>query len=476
MMADGSLFPPIAYQKSLNDTLQAAIEASIKRVMHGSVVPTFDIALFRKELASLDFERPTQLDGTLLWTIEQLETGLVHINHPRYFGLFNPTPTFPAQCAERIMAAFNPQLATWTTSPAAVEIENHVVAAVAARAGLPPMSRGHFTTGGSEANYTGVLLALTRACPDFALDGARAFSGPPVFYVSRESHLAWIKIAHQAGIGRTAVRLVPTDGSGRMDADQLSLMIAADRGLRRVPVLIGATAGTTNAGMIDPLDACAAIARKEDIWFHVDAAWGGGLITSEKYRHRLSGIECADSITIDAHKWFGTTMGCGIFVTRHPTVLSSAFCASTTFMPSNIADTDPYVTSLQWSRRFSGLRLFLSLATAGWVGYGRHVEHMLSMSALLKSHMKRANWITLNDSPVGVLCLVPPIGRPLKPVVARVLASGRAWVSATTFEGREVIRACVTSGLTGPEDIAGLAGILVEANADDEELANVGVK
>src|SRR5581483_2524944 len=150
-----------------------------------------------------------------------------------------------------------------------------VIHAVAVKAGLPE-AVGHFTTGGAEANYTALLCALTRAHTEFAAQGARAFSGPPAFYVSRESHLAWFKIAHQAGIGRDAVRLVATDGNGRLDPAALADAIVADRREGRVPVMIAATAGTTNAGMIDPLAACADIARRESLWLHIDAAWGGG--------------------------------------------------------------------------------------------------------------------------------------------------------------------------------------------------------
>ena len=113
----------------------------------------------------------------------------VHVTHPRYFGLFNPAPTFPAQCADRIVAVFNPQLATSSTSPAAVEIESHVIRSVACRAGLPAETVGHFTTAGSEANYTALICALTRSNAGFAAHGARCFEGPPVFYVSRESTL-----------------------------------------------------------------------------------------------------------------------------------------------------------------------------------------------------------------------------------------------------------------------------------------------
>ena len=389
-----------------------------------------------------------------------MEHGVVHMTHPRYFGLFNPAPSFPAQCADRIAAAFNPQLASSRTSPAAVEIEAHVIRSVARRAGLPPEATGHFTTGGSEANYTALICALTQSNARFASQGARAFGGAPVFYVSRESHLAWLKIAHQAGVGRSAVRLVATDGSGRMDTPIGNSPCPA-RAQGCEPVMIAATAGTSNAGMIDPLAACARIARTAGLWYHVDAAWGGALIASKRLRGILAGIELADSVTIDAHKWFATTMGCGMFITRHASVLSSAFQVSVSFMPSNVPGVDPYVTTMQWSRRFLGLRLFLSLAAAGWAGYGDHVERSIALIALLKEKLAARGWRIANDSSLGVLCVEPPPGLgAVRSIVDRVVASGRAWVAAATFEGRETIRICVTHGETGPGDIDELVNSL----------------
>src|SRR5207237_6001208 len=134
-----------------------------------------------------------------------------------------------------------------------------------------------------------------------------------------------------------------------MDAGALAHHIEADLGHGCLPVMIAATAGTSNAGMIDPLVRCAEIARKHALWYHVDAAWGGALIASDRLRGRLAGIEQADSTTIDAHKWFSTTMACGMFVTAHPSVLSSAFQVSVSFMPSNFPGLDPYVTTMHWS-------------------------------------------------------------------------------------------------------------------------------
>ena len=449
-----NLFPTPANRVRWDDLLTLNLLRANERIAEGPVTPKLNLADFRSELADFDFRTPRPLGELLLWTIEKMEHGLVHVTHPRYFGLFNPAPTFPAQCADRIAGAFNPQLATSTTSPVAVEIEAHVIRSVAQRAGFPPEAAGHFTSGGSEANYTALLCALTRATPEFATKGARAFVGPPVFYVSQESHLAWLKIAHQAGIGRSAVRLVATDGLGRMDPGALKDAVMGDRASGHVPIMIAATAGTTNAGMIDPLFECAELAQSNDLWYHVDAAWGGALIASDRLRHVLGGIERADSVTIDAHKWFATTMGCGMFITRHPQVLSSTFQVSTSFMPSNLPALDPYVTSAQWSRRFLGLRMFLSLAAAGWSGYADHIERSIELTELLKAELVSRGWSISNSSPLAVLCIKPPPGSgDVRSIAARVLASGRAWVAVASFEGSDVIRACVTNGETTEADI-----------------------
>jgi glutamate/tyrosine decarboxylase-like PLP-dependent enzyme len=458
------LFPAQPERDHTEALLSAALRNLDDRIAAGPVIPTIDIAAFRAELAAYDFLHPRALDSVLPWVIDRLEHGIVQITHPRYFGLFNPAPTFPAQCADRIVAAFNPQLATSTTSPAAVELEAHVIRAVANRAGLPTGAGGHFTTGGAEANATALACALTAAHPDFAHQGARCFAGQPVLYISNEAHLAWLKIAHQAGIGRAAVRQVATDGAGRMSVPALCDAIAGDCAQGHVPVMIVATAGTTAAGMIDPLPQCAAIARQFGAWYHVDAAWGGALIASDTHRFVLAGLDQADSVTIDAHKWFATTMGCGMFLTSRPGVLSDTFQVSTGYMPSNVAGADPYVTSIQWSRRFLGLRLFLALAAAGWAGYAVHTERAIDLIAILRDAVRARGWTVANDSSLAVLCLEPPAGSAdTTTIVRRVLAAGTAWISVAVFEGRKTIRACVTHGATSREDLDQLVEALEAA-------------
>ena len=452
-----ALFPDGAERRRIGDWLTTELENALGRIQAGPVTPSIDMEAFRAELRHVDFAAPQPLETLLRWSIDRLEHGIVQMTNPRYFGLFNPGANFPSQCADRIVGLFNPQLASSASSPVPVELERHVIRAVAARASFGEEATGHFATGGSEANYTALLCALTAAHPGFASDGVRAFSGPVKFYTSRDCHIAWLKVAHQAGAGRSSLRLIDTDGRGRMDPRALQLAIAADRAGGAVPVMVVATAGTTGGGMIDPLGACADIAQAQGLWLHVDAAWGGAALASDRMRGLLDGIERADSVTIDAHKWLATTMGCAIFITQRGHLLSEAFHASTSFMPSSVAGVDPYLNSVQWSRRFLGLRLFLALGAAGWQGLGAHVERGVEVIEEVRKRLVEAGWTIANDSKLAVLDAVPPpeLGA-VRDLVRRCVASGMAWVAPTTFEGRDVVRICATNGETSSEDIGKL--------------------
>ncbi|MEO7209060.1 MAG: pyridoxal-dependent decarboxylase [Steroidobacteraceae bacterium] len=456
-----ALFPSAAERERINNWLTLELAAAHQRVQSGPVAPTIDMQQFRAELARFDFAQPQPLEAALRWAIERLEHGIVQMSNPRYFGLFNPGANFPAQCADRLAGSFNPQLASSASSPVPVALESHLIRAVARRAAFGEDATGHFATGGSEANYTALICALTAAHPQYSADGVRAFGGPVKFYTSKDCHIAWLKIAHQAGVGRSALRLVDTDGHGRMDPEALRRAIVDDRAAGAVPVMIVATAGTTGAGMIDPLHACADIAKQQALWLHADAAWGGAALASNRLRGVLNGIERADSITIDAHKWLATTMGCAIFISRRADLLSEAFHASTSFMPSSISAVDPYLNSVQWSRRFLGLRLFLALAAAGWEGLGDHVERGVEVIERVKERLLASGWRIANDSPLAVLDAIPPeaLGD-VRALVRRVVASGRAWVAPTTFEGQDVVRICATNGETAITDVDVLVAAL----------------
>lgn len=459
------MFMPTTTRVEIDDKLTLALARAREGVASGACVPQLDIEQFRQQLSAHDFEEQHDLGALIEWTVDQLSDGLVHMTHPGYFGLFNPAPTFAAECADRITAAFNPQICVWSHAPVAVDIEMHVIEQIGRRAGLPQGCGGHFTSGGSEANNTAVICALTQVSDDFARLGARGLNGQPRLYVSRESHLAWVKIAHQCGIGRESVRLIETDGMGRMDRNALQASMQSDRNSGDIAVMVAATAGTTNAGMIDPLTDCAQLAATFGAWYHVDAAWGGALVASEQHRSALDGIQLADSITIDAHKWFATTMGTGMFLIKDKTQLAESFHVAASYMPSEDCTIDYYLNSMQWSRRFIGLRLFLSLACSGWQGYAQHVQHSIELIQYLVERLRKHHWSCANDSEMAVACLVPPAGHDaVAAMVERVLEEGYSWVSVAQFEHHPVMRVCVTNGASTNAHIDRLINVLTNSN------------
>lgn len=454
MTSNTSLFPTIETMQAIEDRLTKTLAQKARLQNERSVSPSLPSDQWRSELNAFSFADGHDLERLMDWVISSLDDGIVQMTHPGYMGLFNPAPTFPSECADRIASAFNPQICVWSHAPKAVEIEQHVIRQVANQAGMPAGSSGHFTSGGAEANNTAVLCALTAKNPKYGDTGCDAFKGRPVIYASKESHLAWLKIAHATGIGRASVRLISTDGEGRMSASALADVINADLETGNTPVMIAATAGTTNAGMVDPLMDCAEIAARHDIWFHVDAAWGGALMACPEAASVLNGIEKADSITIDAHKWFATTMGAGMFLTSKPALLADTFRVTASYMPESHPENDFYLNSAQWSRRFLGLRLFLSLGAAGWDGYAEHVRNALELADRFAEQMVEQGWTLSNASKMAVVCLTPPEGSDaVDRHVERIQRDGKSWISKAIMEGKRVLRMCVTNGRTSGRDI-----------------------
>ncbi len=436
------------------------------------VAPAVSPHQIREQLARYDFGGPIPLDQLVDEVASLLRRWSLHVNHPRYFGLFNPTVRRAGVVADALVALYNPQLAAWPHAPVANEIERHVLGFFMGAFGLDPVTGfANFTSGGQEANQTAVTVALTRAFPEFGERGAGALGAQPVLYLSAEAHHSFLKIAHLSGIGRAAVQHVEVDADLRMDVQALGRRIASDRTNGRLPFMIVATAGTTAAGAIDPLPAVAEVARREGLWLHVDAAWGGAAVLSPTLRHHLAGIDLADSITCDAHKWLSVPVAAGMFFTQHPDPVRQAFrVEASSYVPPAVADTiDAYVTTIQWSRRFIGLKLFMTLAELGSSGMAELIEHQAEMSAVLARRLTSKGWTVVHQSPLAVLCFTHPhieSGRTTVPqVVDRVVGSGRAWISQVRLSGPTptALRACITSHRTQPADIDVLVTELEQA-------------
>jgi glutamate/tyrosine decarboxylase-like PLP-dependent enzyme len=340
------------------------IEEYIANVNQARVAPYLDADKIRSLLEPIIFK---QSIDPFLQAVNFVVQGLwdyqMHVSHPQYFGLFNPSPSTVGIVADALVAVFNPQLATWSHSPFAVEVEQHLIRFFAAQFGYnSAKADGTFTTGGTEANHTALLTALTHKFPEFAQRGLRGLDNQPKLYVSTESHHSLIRTARSCGLGADAVQQIPVDDSLQMKVEVLIDQIARDRAAGFTPFLVTATAGTTNAGVADPIKRIADVAVQHDLWFHVDAAWGGAILFVTEMRNVLEGIERSDSITFDTHKWLNVPMGAGLYLTRHPEILLKTFSIEADYMPKDALGldvVDPYVRSLQCSRRFIGLKVWL---------------------------------------------------------------------------------------------------------------------
>jgi aromatic-L-amino-acid/L-tryptophan decarboxylase len=432
------------------------VAAALEReIASGPIVPAVTPREIRDDLASrYDFTQPMPLDTITADVERMMRTWHVQVTHPRYFGLFNPSVTSASVIADTLVAMYNPQLATWRTSPAANEIERHTLAWLAARFGLPARTSATFTTGGAEANLSAAIVALTRTFPQYGENGLRSVPAAPAIYLTGQAHDSFNKIAHMTGLGRHALRIVATDSDLRMDVADLARRVADDRRSGLAPFMVVGTAGTTAAGVIDPLPDLADFCRSENLWLHVDAAWGGAAVISPRLRCHFAGIEAADSITCDAHKWFSVPMGGGMFFCRHPDSVAAAFRAQTCYMPDKTdAVVDPYTTSVQWSRRFIGLKLFLALAEHGESGYVEMIEHQARMGDVLREALVRAGWRIVNRTPLPLVCFTRDglvVGKFLSDLYERQIA----WMSEVRLGGAApVVRACITSLRTQESDI-----------------------
>jgi glutamate/tyrosine decarboxylase-like PLP-dependent enzyme len=417
----------------------------------------------RSHLRKFDFREPRPPEAVFEDVTGMLWQWSEHAGNPMHFGLFRPTVDRTAVVAEALAALYDPNLATWGFSPAASEIERHVLGALGARIGFDvDAGAAHFTSGGQESNHTAVVAALASRHPEAGTSGLRALSAQPVFYASEEGHHSLQKVAHSTGLGRSALRAVPADAALRMDPARLRERIGQDRAEGLAPFLVVGTAGTTNAGVVDPLPELADLCRDEGLWFHVDAAWGGAAAVSDRLRPVLAGIERADSVTWDAHKWLSVPVAAGMFFCKDRTAVETAFGIRAAYVPPkrDPLAADGLSTSLQWSRRFMGLKVFMVLAEQGMAGIARRVEHQAAMGDELRALLRRRGYSVSNVTPLPVVCFTHPRidhERDGVRIVLELARSGTAWISQTRLRGTvPALRACITNYDTRDEHLARL--------------------
>jgi aromatic-L-amino-acid/L-tryptophan decarboxylase len=363
-------------------------------------------------------------------------------------------------------SVLNQNVTAWRSSPAAVAVERTVVRWLAEAIGCPGLS-GSLTSGGSLANL--MALAMAREAGAAANeDGAR----PCVVYASDEVHMSVPKAAAMLGLGRSNLRLLPVDDRFRMRSDALRAAIADDRRAGRQAIAIVASAGTVNTGAIDPLEEIAELARANDLWLHVDGAYGA--LAALAVPERFAGLEAADSISLDAHKWLYQPLDCGALLFRRPEIARRAF-AYTGDYTKTLSD-DPvegfafFEETLELSRRFRALKLWLSLRYHGLAEFRDAIREDLRHAELLAELIEAEPSLELL-APVELSAVCfrwrggeeASLDRQNAEILRRVVRRGRVFISNATIRGSFALRACVVNHRTTDDDVAAVVDEVLAA-------------
>lgn len=412
--------------------------------------------------------------------------------HPRFFGYITAPPAPIGILGDFLAAALNANVASWVLAPMATEIELQCVRWIGEMVGYPSDGGGLLVSGGNMANMVGFWAARAAKGPkDIRVAGNRG--GPQLrVYVSAETH-TWVqKVSDLSGLGTEAVRWIPTDADLRMDVRALRKQIQDDRAAGDHPLMVVGTAGSVSTGVIDPLPEIAALAREEDIWFHVDGAYGGFAAAVPGAPDDLKSIAEADSVAVDPHKWLYSPLEAGCVLVRDAESLRNAF----TYHPpyyhfgieaANLVDYGP-----QNSRSFRALKVWLALKQVGRSGYVQMISEDIRLAEAL--HQLVAQHPDLEAMSHGLSIstfrYVPPDLRQRRDeegvaaylsdlnreIQARMELGGEAFVSNAVLQGRYVLRACIVNFNTGMEDVEALPGIVAGTGKHaDRELRPEGL-
>ncbi|MBO4247453.1 aminotransferase class V-fold PLP-dependent enzyme [Halomicrobium sp. IBSBa] len=403
-------------------------------------------------------EGPTPF-GELLTTL--FEDAIAHSAanpHPKFMAYVPGGGLYHAAVADFIANATNRYVGTWFEAPALVAIESTVIRWFCEIMGYPEDSFGLLTSGGSMANLIATITARQERLGDDFLDG--------IVYTSDQSHHSVTKAATLAGFREENVRSVPTDDRYRIDVDALAAQVRSDREAGAEPFLVVGTAGSTNTGAVDDLDALADYCARADLWLHADAAYGGFFALTETGRERLSGLDRCDSITIDPHKGLFLPYGTGALLVRDGTALARTHATSADYLP----DWEPTSGTVDFSRLgpeqsrdFRGLRVWLPLKMHGVDAFRETLAEKLSLAESAAKYLRDLDDVTLVDEPQlsTVAFRVEPPGVDdaalddlNRTVLETVNARQRVHLSGTILDGVFALRICILGFRTHREHVA----------------------
>ena len=412
---------------------------------------------------------------------ELMENGF-HIPSAHYLWMMNPTPTYMAFLAESLVAALNPQLATIARSPLTSRIEAETVRWIGNLIGWSNSFSGTFTTGGNEANFSALAMAVSYRFPKVVEKGIAAIGAQPVFYASEEAHHSLEKSAGVLGLGRESLRRVPVNHRLQCNLAELETAIQKDLVSGKEPFCVVATAGTTSSGAIDEIQAMAEICRRYKLWFHVDGAYGAAVLFSDQYRGLVAGIENADSVTLDPHKWLAMPFSSGLILTQHPQMLLHTFSVPCPYLQTSSAGAQPDNLSIsaQWSRRMNSLKLWLTLRVHGRIGYQQLIDRQMKLAQGFADWVNSSDYFELAAPQVLPILNMRVKGSGLSPqerqashaaIIEDVNRDGQRWISAAMVNGHHVIRTMIISYLSEERHLQGLQAALQSAVAPAASLA-----
>ncbi|RSS50933.1 aspartate aminotransferase family protein [Streptomyces sp. WAC01280] len=415
---------------------------------------------------AVDLDRPLGDSSAALDELEDVYLrDAVYFHHPRYLGHLNCPVVIPAVLGEAVLSAVNSSLDTWDQSAGGTLIERKLIDWTTGRIGLGPAADGVFTSGGTQSNLQAMLLAREEAKTD-DLAKLRIFS-------SECSHFSVQKSATLLGLGADAVISIPVDRNKRMQSVVLAAELEACRAEGLVPMAIVATAGTTDFGSIDPLPEVAALAEEYGAWMHVDAAYGCGLLASLTRRHLLDGIERADSVTVDYHKSFFQPVSSSALLVRDGATLRHATYHADYLNPRRtIAEQIPNQVdkSLQTTRRFDALKLWMTLRVMGADGVGELFDEVCDLARegfeLLAADPRYDVVVAPQLSTLVYRYIPAAVTSPAEidraNLYARkaLFASGEAVVAGTKVDGRQYLKFTLLNPETTAADIAAVLDLI----------------
>jgi len=399
---------------------------------------------------------------------EILDESLAH-SRPRFFGYVGSSGLELGVLADALAGSHDINLAA--SAAAADLVERQTLRWVGDLVGYPA-AWGTFTSGGMLSNLTALTAARERAQPGCRVDGC---DGRGVVYTSAEAHSSVERAVEVLGLGRKALRTIEIDAARRMRPDLLAAAIDRDvaDGLR--PVAVVATAGTTLTGAVDPIRAVAEVCAAHGVWLHVDGAYGLPAAATASARHLFDGLELADSAALDGHKWLFVPKACGVLLVRNRADLEAAFSHDAPYIPEIEFGEHPVEWTLEYSRPFRALKLWLALRAHGAEAFREAIEHDLELARLVAELVRQADDLELMTEPS--LSIVPFRRVPARGdadlhnqrLVGALQRDGRVYVTGAVIDGSWCLRPCIVNYRTTEDDARALVDVVREVGRRIED-------